>query len=383
MSGFGFSEAQEMLRKEVREFAQKELLPGAKERAKQDRFPRELVKRIGELGLLGINLPEEFGGQTADWVSVGIAVEEIAKADFSLSMLPHQVIGCALAILQGDKEVQQEWLPPLIRGEKLIALATTEPDCGSDAAAMKTKAVRKGDHYILQGEKTSISLGMQAEVSIIFAKTDPAQRARGVTAFLVPLDLPGISRSPFRDMGCKPIGRASLILDDVSLPAKYRLGEEGQGFYTVMKQFDFIRICLGLEALGAAQVSLEEAMTFAKQRTAFGKPIAKFEGVSFKIAEHATLIEAARLLCYRALWLRDQGLPHTKESAMAKWFAPQVAVHAIHDALLIHGHVGYSEEYPLEQRLRDVIGWEIGDGTAEIMKVIISRELLGREFLPY
>lgn len=372
-----------MFQREMREFARRELLPGAKQRAKLDYLPREITTKLGERGLLGMNLPEEYGGQPADWVSVGIAEEEIARVDFPLSILPHHVIGSALAILQGGREVQEEWLPPLIKGEKMVCLCVTEPDCGSDAAAIKTKAIRSGDHYVLQGEKTSITFGRQAEVGLVFAKTDPTQRARGISAFLVPLDLPGISRSFFPDMGCQPWGRASLILDNVSVPLKYRLGEEGQGFYTVMRQFDFIRVCLGLDALGAAQAALEEAMTYARQRTAFGKPIAKFEGVSFKLAEDATLIEAARLICYRTLWLRDQGLPHTKESAMAKWFAPKVAVRAIHDALLIHGHIGYSAEHPLEQRLRDVIGLEMADGTAEIMKLIISRELMGKEFLPY
>jgi cyclohexanecarboxyl-CoA dehydrogenase len=184
-------------------------------------------------------------------------------------------------------------------------------------------------------------------------------------------------------MGMERLGRASITFEDVKLPKRYLLGSEGQGFYMTMGVFDFMRVCIGIACLGVAQASLEDAMTYARQRVAFGKPIAKFEGVSFKIVENATLVEAARLLCYRTLWLKDQGQVHTKESAMCKWWAVQVAVRAIHDALLIHGHIGYSKEYPLEQRLRDTIGFEIGDGTAEIMKIIICRELLGKEFLPY
>lgn len=383
MSGFGFTEAQELFRRQVRDFARRELLPGAKERAKLNYLVPEVIRKVADMGLLGVNLPEKYGGTPADWVSVGITVEELARVDFAISMLPHQVIGCALGIMQGDEELCQEWLPPLIKGEKLIALCVTEPECGSDAASMKMTARRHNDGYILRGEKTSISLGMQAEVGLLFAKTDPLQLARGVTAFLVPMDLPGITRIPIEDTGCRPLRRASLIFDDVRIPVRYRIGGEGEGFYIVMKEFDFIRICVALEALGAAQASLEEAIEYAKQRTAFGKPIARFEGVSFKIAEDATLLEAARLLCYRALWLRDQGQTHIKETAMCKWFAPQVALRTIHDALLIHGHFGYSEELPLEQRLRDVMGWELGDGTAEVMKVIISRELMGREYLPY
>ncbi|MDP2952627.1 MAG: acyl-CoA dehydrogenase family protein, partial [Chloroflexota bacterium] len=269
------------------------------------------------------------------------------------------------------------------RGDRIICLALTEPGCGSDAAALTTRAVREGDHYVLSGEKTSITQGMQADAALLFAKTDPAARARGVSCFLVPLDLPGVVRSRLPSMGFRPLMAASIILDGVRVPARYRMGEEGRGFHMVMGQFDFIRPCLGLASLGAAQASLEEAIAYAKQRTAFGQPIGKFEGVSFKIAEHLTRVEAARWLCYRTLWLRDQGIPHTKESAMCKWLCPEVAVQAIHDALLLHGHLGYSEEYPIEQRLRDVIGLEIGDGTAQIMKLIITREVLGREFLPY
>ena len=383
MSGFGFSEAQTMFRRQVADFARRELLPGAKARAKMDAFPLDIVRKMGQAGLLGVNLPEDYGGQKADFVSVGIACEEVARADFNLSMLPHQVVGCALGILRGSRELCQEWLPPVIQGEKLIALAITEPECGSDAAAMKMKALRQGGGYLLSGEKTSISLGIQSEVALLFAKTDPRQRARGVTALLVPLDLPGIARSLLPDMGCRPMGRASLIFDNVFLPERYRIGEEGQGFYNVMGQFDFIRNCVALEAIGAARTALEEAIAYAKQRRAFGQPLARFEGVSFQIAEDATLLDAASLLCYRALGLRDQDLPHTKETAMAKWLGPLVAVRTVHHALLTHGHFGYSEELPLEQRLRDVIGWELGDGTAEVMKVIISRELFGREFLPY
>lgn len=383
MGEFVFTEAQQMFQRQVREFSRRELAPGAKERAKQDHMPMHLVKRLGDMGLLGLTLPQEYGGTPGDWVMVGITVEEIGRADFNLSLVPHQVIGCALAVLQGSDEVKEKWLPPLIGGEKLVALCVTEPGCGSDAAAIQTQAIRTGDGYLLRGEKTSVTLGMQSEVAVVFAKTDPKAGARGVTAFLVPFDAPGLTRTPIADTGCKPMNRASAFFDDVLVPESYRLGEEGKGFYTVMGQFDFIRNCLGLEALGAAQASLDEAIEYAKTRHAFGKPIAKFEAVSFKIAEAATMIEAARLLCYRALWLMDQGLPHTKETAMCKWLAPKVAWDVIHDCLIIHGQVGYSEELPLEQRLRDIMGWEIGDGTAEIMKVVISRELMGREFLPY
>ncbi|MDP7239776.1 MAG: acyl-CoA dehydrogenase family protein [Dehalococcoidia bacterium] len=383
MGEFTFTEAQNMFQRQVRDFARKELLPGAKERAKQDTMDTNLVKRMGDMGLLGLTLPQEYGGTPGDWVMVGITVEEIARADFSLSLVPHQVIGCGLGIVQGSDEAKEKWLPPLISGEKLVALCLTEPGCGSDAAAIQTTATRTGDGYLLRGEKTSITLGMQSEVAVVFAKSDPKGGARGVSAFLVPTDSKGLSRSGMADTGCKPMGRSSYFFDDVMVPENYRLGDEGKGFYTVMGQFDFIRNCLGLETLGAAEASLDEAIEYAKTRQAFGRPIGKFEGVSFKLAEAATMIEAARLICFRALWLMDQGRPHTKETAMCKWLAPKVAWKVIHDCLLIHGQVAYSLDLPIEQRLMDIMGWEIGDGTEEVMKVIIGRELLGREYLPY
>jgi cyclohexanecarboxyl-CoA dehydrogenase len=218
---------------------------------------------------------------------------------------------------------------------------------------------------------------------MLFARTDAAAKARGVTAFLVPLDRPGVSRQGLRDLGSRAIGRAVLSFDHVRIPISHRLGDEGTGFYQVMQGFDFNRVLIGLASLGAAQASLEETMRYVKERRAFGRPIVQFEGVSFPIAEAATLIEAARLLCYRGLWLADRGERHTKESAMVKWWAPRLAMDTIHQCLLLHGHYGYTDELPFEQRLRDVIGLEIGDGTAEVMKLIVARELMGREALPY
>jgi len=235
----------------------------------------------------------------------------------------------------------------------------------------------------MTGEKSGISLGMVAHAAIVFARTDPGSRARGVTAFLVPLDLPGVSRSALRDLGSRLVGRAVLSFDHVRIPASHRLGPEGAGFHQVMRGFDFNRVIIALACLGTAQVALEETMAYVKERRAFGQPLARYEGVSFPIAEAATQIEAARWLCYRALWLADRGEPHTKESAMVKWWAPKLSVDVIHQCLLLHGHYGYTDELPFEQRLRDVIGLEIGDGTPEVMKLVVARELMGRESLPY
>ena len=265
-----------------------------------------------------------------------------------------------------------------------MAMDLTEPDAGSDAAAIKTTAVRDGDCYVLNGEKGPISGTSNVDVAILFAKTDPQAKAKGVTCFWVPLDLPGITKGRIYHTGWKPVGIASFFLDNVRVPARYRIGEEGKGFYIFAAGgADYLRVCLSLMVIAMAETSLEETIAYTLQRSAFGQPIARFEGVSFKIAEHATLIEAARLLCYRTLYLKDQGLVHTKESAMCKWWCPEVAFNAIHDCLLLHGHLGYSEEYPLEQRLRDALGFEFADGTAQIMKIVIARELMGRTAVPY
>lgn len=380
MAGFGFSEEQEMFRREVRNFVQKELMPGARERAKQGVLSKDIVKKVAEMGLMAFRVPERFGGQPADWVTVGIAIEELARGDFMTSFLPAQPILCNY-LFENNEPIMKEWLPAIVKGERFTCLALTEPEVGSDAANIKTRAIKDGDSYVLSGEKLSITFGPIADATILFAKTDPNAGFRGISTFLVPLNAPGVSRSPMPMMGWRPIGQAIITLDNVRVPKGNLLGEEGKGFISVMKQFDFTRPALALQALALAQISLEDAMAYTKERRAFGQPLAKFEGLSFKIAEDYTLIEAARLLSYKALWLRDQQLPHAKESAMCKWFGPKVAVRTIHDALLMHGHVGYSEEYPLQQRLKEAIGFEIADGTAEIMKMVIVRELLGKEYV--
>ena len=388
MSGFGFSEEQEMFRKMVRDFSRKELAPGAKERAKQEgqyETAHEWAKRMADVDLIGLGVPTEYGGQGADWVTIAIAVEEMSKADINLGAFPVLPALMSKAMERGgvSKEIQRKYLTAMSKGECLTCLSITEPNCGSDVAAIRMKAKRDGDHYILNGEKTSISGGMTADTCYLFAKTDPTAGAKGVTSFFVPLDLPGITKSRFEDTGFKNVTRASIFFDDVRVPVDHRLSDEGKGFYMLMGTFDVLRVFLALSVLGAAETSINEAIEYSKQRTAFGQPIARFEGVSFKIAEHATRIEAAKLLCYRTFWLADQGIVHTKEAAMCKWFCPVVAREAIHDALLIHGHVAYSTEHPLEQRLRDAIGYELADGTAEIMKIIVARELIGKESRPY
>jgi cyclohexanecarboxyl-CoA dehydrogenase len=377
------SEQQELVRT-VRAFTKKELAPHSARWDQSDEVPVEAWRRVGELGLLGLRTPARYGGQEGELLTVGIASEEIARGDFctthviQLATLAGEIIG-----KNGSDEIKERWLPPSASGEALIALALTEPTVGSDAANLECRAVREGDEYVITGEKSGITFGMNAHAAILFARTGGAPRARGVTAFLVPLDLPGVSRSALRDMGSRGLRRAVLSFDHVRIPASHRLGAEGSGFYTVMQGFDYNRVIIALACLGSAAVSLDETMAYVKERKAFGRALAQFEGVSFAIAEAATHLEAARWLCYRALWLADHGQPYTKEAAMVKWWAPKLAVETIHQCLLLHGHYGYTDELPFERRLRDVIGLEIGDGTAEVMKIVVARELMGRESLPY
>jgi cyclohexanecarboxyl-CoA dehydrogenase len=381
---FALTPEQEELVRTLRAFARKELAPHSRDWDRSGEFPWKALRQMGELGLLGLRMPPAYGGQESDYMTFGLAMEEIARGDFGctyglqLAGLAGEIVGA-----NGTEEIKKRWLPPTARGEEVIALALTEPGVGSDAANLSCRAERDGDGYLITGEKSGISLAMVAQSAVLFARTGAGGGAKGVTAFLVPLDLPGVSRSPLRDMGSHSVGRGVLAFDHVRIPASHRLGEEGQGFYQVMRGFDYNRVGIALACLGVAQVSLEETMVYVKERRAFGKPLATFEGVSFRIAEAATHIDACRGLCYRALWLADRGEPHTKESAMTKWWAPKLAVETIHQCLLFHGHYGYTDELPFEQRMRDVIGLEIGDGTAEVMKTIVARELIGRQSRPY
>jgi cyclohexanecarboxyl-CoA dehydrogenase len=380
---FAFTPEQDELARTVRTFAARELAPRSREWDRAAEFPADTWRRMGELGLLGLRIPVEYGGADADFVMVGIAMEETARGDFSctygiqLAALAGEILG-----KNGDPDVCRQWLPRVASGEAAMALALTEPSAGSDAAALQCRARRDGADWIITGEKSGISLGMAARAAILFARTG-GDRSRGVSAFLVPLDAPGVARSALRDMGSHAVGRAVLSFDGVRVPASHLIGAEGSGFVQVMRGFDYNRVAIALACLGLAQVSLEETMAYVRERTTFGKPLARYEGVTFPIAEAATQLEAARLFSYRALWLADRGQPHTKEAAMVKWWAPKIARETIHQCLLLHGHYGYTDELPFEQRLRDVIGLEIGDGSAEIMKIVVARELMGRETLPY
>ena len=382
---FAFTEEQEAIAEAARRFAADKLVPGYREREAAGRIERELIAEMGQLGLLGVDLDERFGGLGQDRVTCGIVAEQISRADLSVCylVLNGSLVGSMIAA-HADEDVATDILHRMCAGDCVIALGLTEPRGGSDAAGLILKARRDGDRYILNGEKTSISLANQADEIAVLARTgEVEERARGVSAFVVDMKSPGIGVTSFDDVGSKAVGRGSVFFDDVEVPAVRRLGEEGQGFRQIMHGFDYSRAVIGLQCLSPAQASLDETWEYITQREAFGMPIAKFQGVTEPLAEAATQLMAARLLCYRTLWLRDRNLPHTAEAAMCKWWAPKLAFEVTHRCLLTHGHFGYSVDLPHQQRMRDIMGLQIGDGTEQIMKMIIARERIGRIAVPY
>jgi cyclohexanecarboxyl-CoA dehydrogenase len=377
-----FSEEQKRFCEWVRAFATNELSDGARARQRLEYVAPEVFERLAAAGLLEMGVTPRYARRPTDFVTLGIAMEEVCKVDYSaMIVLLIQVVVYGLAEFMTE-ELREDVLPAAAAGKRLLCFANTEPDCGSDAAAIKTKVVRDGDYYVIDGEKTSISGGMQSDAVFMTARIGTEKGVKGVTLFYVPLDSPGVNRSPFRDMGNTTAGRASLIFDGVRVPTAFRIGNEGEGFTKVMRTFDASRVLVALGALGLAEASMAEALEYVKQRVAFGNALSKYEGISFRLAEHATTLEAARMLCYKALKLRDEGLPHSKEAAMTKWFAPKCAVEATHDILVMTGNRGYSDEYLFEQRWRDAVSCLLGDGTGEIMKIIIAREMLGGQFAP-
>ncbi len=382
---FDFTSEQEAMRDAARRFARDKLAPGYAAREADGVIDRALVREMGALGLIGPELPQRFGGLEAGGVTAGIVMEEVSYADMNVGYIC--LLGSLLGILLSSHarpDVADALVPRIITGDTIVALALTEPRGGSDAAGLAMSARREGTSYVLRGEKTSISLAMQADHAVVFARTgQPGERARGVTAFVVPLDAPGVSRTSFTDVGSAAVGRGSIFFDDVRVDEACRIGHDGGGFHQVMNGFDYSRALIGLQVLAAARASLDETWAYITERQAFGNPLAKYQGVTEPLAEAETLLGAARLLCYKALWLRDQGRPHTAEAAMCKWWAPKTAFETAHRCLLTHGHAGFSRDLPHQQRMRDILGLMIGDGTEQIQKMIIAREKVGRVAVPY
>lgn len=364
----------------ARRFAQDQLAPGYMAREQAAVLDRALLRQMGRLGLIGADLPAEFGGIGASGVSSGIIMEEIARGDFNVAyvQLLASLMGSIL-VRHAAPAIAADWVPRIVAGEAIVGLALTEPRGGSDAANLILRAERRGDGYVLNGEKNSISFADQADAFVVFARTgEPGSGARGVSAFFIPANSPGLTRTRLNCIGSKIVGRGSLFFDDVSVAETMRMGQENAGFVQVMQGFDYSRALIGLQCVGAAQASLAEAWHYTQERQAFGGPIGQYQGVTFPLAEADTTLTAARQLCYHTLALRDSGRAHTAEAAMCKWLAPKSAVDVIHQCLLTHGHYGWTMDTPHQQRLRDVMGLEIGDGTAQIMKLIIARERIGR-----
>ncbi len=380
---FDLSATQTCYRDAARRYAQERLAPEYRAREQRGSVGPQVRREMGELGLIAPELPESLGGRGLDRVATGLVAEQIARGDFSVSYV--QIVGSLVGQIlaaNAPSEIASTWVPKICRGEEIVGIGLTEPEAGSDAGMPRLQARRQGEDFVLSGVK-SLSFAGEAAAAVVFARTGPtAQRGKGISALLVRLDLPGITREPYEDMGTRAVARGAVHFDDVRVPATHLLGREGRGFSEVMRGFDFSRALIGLQCLGLAQISVDETWEHVSRREAFDRPLSAFQGVSFPLAESETLLTAARLLCYRTLWLRDRELPHTDQAAMCKWWAPKTAFDAVQNCLLLHGQYGYRTDLPLEQRLRDVLGLQIGDGTAQIMKLVIARERVGRELAP-
>jgi cyclohexanecarboxyl-CoA dehydrogenase len=377
---FGFSEEQELLRRTVREFARKEIAPHIREAETQGKFPWDLNRKLGKQGLLGLRLPREYGGQETDAVTMGIVTEELGRTGWQI---PLSDIMAEILALHGPEHLKREWLPEVAKGERLIGIANTEPSTGSDAAAIATRAVRKGDDYVLNGEKQCITGVSEFGAYCLLAKTDAEKGSKGVSMFFVETNRPGVEKYTFDALGWRLFSFGGLVLKDVTLPASNLIGEENHGFYYVMETFDLMRSLIAIWCIGIAEAALEDNIEYAKQRKAFGRPIAKYESVQGRIVEGYTKLEAAKLLCYRTMWLKDKGHKITKDAAMIKWYVPQLTFNIVNDCLQNRGAIGFTTECMDEYRLREIRGAMIGDGTTDINKIVVARELLGKEFLPY
>ncbi len=382
---FELNDEQRAMQETARRFAREKLLPQYQEGDSTGTLNRALVREMGELGLIGVELPEKFGGLGADSITAGVIIDEIAYGDFPISyvQLVAGLLGDIVARF-ANPDIAAHWVPKFISGEAIIGLGLTEPRGGSDAAGLVVSARKSGNGYVLNGEKTSMSFAGEADVALVFARTGEADSgARGVSGVFVDLNQPGITRTRFDDLGTRAVSRGSVFFDDVFVPPECLLGDEGKGFTQIMAGFDYSRALIALECHGAARASLDEAWAYTTEREAFGAPIAQYQGVTFPLAEAETQLTMLRLLAYHTLGLRNAGKPHTAEAAMCKWYGPKICVEIIHQCLFTHGHYGYTMNLPHQQRLRDVMGLEIGDGTAQIQKLVIAREKVGRMAVQY
>jgi alkylation response protein AidB-like acyl-CoA dehydrogenase len=373
---FGLTEEQIMIRDSARDFARRELLADVLERDAKCIYPAKHIKRLAELGFLGMNVAPEWGGGGLDNISYAIAIEEISKCDASVAviMAVHNSLICSGIEEFGNREQKEKWLRPLATGEKLGAFLLSEPEAGSDATSQRTTAVDKGDHYLLNGVKNWITSADKGSVYLVIAQTNPGQKARGINAFIVDRHSPGISLGPHEDkMGMRSSDTHSVMFTDVIVPKENRIGEDGFGFKFAMRMLEGGRTGIAAQALGIAEGAYERALKYSKERKAFGTEIINHQAVAFKLAEMATRIEAARHLVYHAAWLKDEKMPCGKESAMAKLYAADVAMWVTTEAVQIHGGYGYVKEYHVERLMREAKVTQIYEGTAEIQRIVISR----------
>lgn len=374
-----FTDEQLMMRNMVRDFAKTEIEPVI-ERMEAGEFPREIVRKMGELGLMGITSPEQYGGAAMDFTSYIIAINELSKVSAVMGVIlsVHTSVGTNPILYFGNEQQKQHYIPKLASGEYLGAFCLTETNAGSDAGALKTRAVRDGDDYILNGSKVFITNGDEADVYIVFASTDPKAGSRGISAFIVEKNTAGfIVGKDERKMGLHGSRTVQLTFENMRISATQLLGEEGEGYKIALANLDVGRIGIAAQSLGIAEAALEAATAYAKERVQFGKPIVQQQGVGFKLADMATAVEAARLLVYRAAHLRSQSLSCGKEASMAKLFASQTAVDTAIEAVQIFGGYGYTEDYPVERYFRDAKITQIYEGTSEIQKIVISKHLMG------
>src|SRR5438105_5369436 len=376
---FELTEEQLQMKMSVREFAEAEIAPHVMDWDESQHFPIELLPKLGELGLMGVLFTEEYGGAVLGYVEYATAIEELSRVDGSvgISVAAHNSL-CSNQIFQYGTEAQkQKYLAPLARGEHLGAWGLTEPGAGSDASGTRTTAVRKDGGWVVNGSKNFITHAIHADTCVAFASTDRSKHSKGITAFIFEKGLKGFLPSKKENkLGLRACETASVVVEDCQVPDENRLGEEGQGFANAMEILDGGRISIAALAVGIAQGAYESALRYSEEREQFGKPISQFQAIQFKLADMAVSIEAARLLMYRAAYLKDQGKKTTKESSMAKLYASEVSVRVCEEAIQIHGGYGYTKDYPPEKYWRDSKLCTIGEGTSEIQRIIIARELL-------
>jgi alkylation response protein AidB-like acyl-CoA dehydrogenase len=373
------SEEHRLLKKTVREFAEAEIGPHAREWDEKQEFPREVFTKLGELGLMGVVWPTEYGGSGMSTLDYAIVMEELSRVDagVALSVAAHNSLASGHIFLAGTEEQKKKYLSPLARGEKVGCWGLTENSAGSDAGGTKTTAVRDGAHWVLNGSKTFITNGRVADTAVVMAVTDRAKGAKGISAFILERGMKGFRSGKKEDkLGVRSSDTSELVFEDCRVPAENLLGKEGNGFVDTLKILDRGRIGIAAFSIGIAQASLEASMTYAQGRRQFGHPIADFQAIQFKIADMATKVSASRLLAWHAASLRDAGKEHKVESSMAKLFASESAVEIALDAVQIHGGYGYLKDYPVERYLRDSKLGTIGEGTSEVQRLVIARELL-------